>query len=180
MCAGAGCLELTKPSEKTRSTPLQTPREPARRARNQPADFAASAVLAKTFLDLRRSVGTVRPTNSDLAQLVEQAAVNRRVLGSSPRVGANHPSTQTRWKASVNGAPQVHASGASSFCAEVRGFACCAGGGAALAGARRERDASATRGSWDASLALSPVPWGERAREAFNSGTRRLTFGPIG
>ena len=44
-------------------------------------------------------------TRSDLAQLVDQAAVNRRVAGSSPAVGANQPSTRTRWKASVNGAP---------------------------------------------------------------------------
>ena len=42
------------------------------------------------LLDLRSSVTNVsRPHRySDLAQLVEQATVNRRVLGSSPRVGA--------------------------------------------------------------------------------------------
>src|SRR6188474_3785024 len=42
------------------------------------------------LLDLRTSATNVsRPHRySDLAQLVEQAAVNRRVLGSSPRVGA--------------------------------------------------------------------------------------------
>ena len=35
-------------------------------------------------------------------------------------------------------------------------------------------------GSSDASLALSPVPWGERDGEAFNSCTRWLTLGPVG
>src|SRR5690606_4851855 len=43
--------------------------------------------------------------------------------------------------------------------------ACCGG---ALAGARRERRASAMSAAWDSSPALSPVPWGERSRDAFN------------
>ena len=34
--------------------------------------------------------------------------------------------------------------------------------------ARRERRASAMSAAWDSSPALSPVPWGERSREAFN------------
>ena len=43
--------------------------------------------------------------------------------------------------------------------------ACCCG---ALAAARRERRASSMSAAWDSSPALSPVPWGERSREAFN------------
>jgi len=42
------------------------------------------------------------------------------------------------------------------------------GRGAALARARRERRASSMSAAWDSSPSLSPVPWGERSREAFN------------
>ena len=64
------------------------PADPARGRPFQPADFRFPVDFRPVPLDLLLPVGTVRPTNSDLAQLVEQAAVNRRVLGSSPRVGA--------------------------------------------------------------------------------------------
>ena len=47
-------------------------------------------------------------------------------------------------------------------------FARCACCDAALARARGERRASAMSAAWDSSPALSPVPWGERSREAFN------------
>jgi hypothetical protein len=47
-------------------------------------------------------------------------------------------------------------------------FARCACCGGALAAARRERRASSMSAPWDSSPALSPVPWGERSREAFN------------
>ncbi len=47
-------------------------------------------------------------------------------------------------------------------------FARCASCDGALASARRERRASAMSAAWESFPALSPVPWGERSREAFN------------
>jgi hypothetical protein len=72
-------------------------------------------------------------------------------------------------RGSVNRSPQGAIRGGFAVSPQNSGrFARCACGGGALAGARRERRASAMSAAWDSFPALSPVPWGERSREAFN------------
>ncbi len=72
-------------------------------------------------------------------------------------------------RGSVNRSPQGAIRGGFAVSPQNSGrFARCACCGVALARARRERRASAMRAAWDGSPALSPVPWGERSREAFN------------
>src|SRR5690606_7875200 len=58
-----------------------------------------------------------KPRFSSLAQLAEQAAVNRRVPGSSPGAGAIHLSSRTRREPKVNDGPRSDPRGRWSFCA---------------------------------------------------------------
>ncbi len=72
-------------------------------------------------------------------------------------------------RGSVNRSPQGAIRGGFAVSPQNSGrFARCTCSGAALARARRERRASSMSAAWDSSPALSPVPWGERSREAFN------------
>jgi hypothetical protein len=65
-------------------------------------------------LDRCAARGNVR-AHSSLAQLAEQAAVNRRVLGSSPRAGATCSKKQTGTTRCFTEAPEEKSEGASSF-----------------------------------------------------------------
>lgn len=74
-----------------------------------------------------------------------------------------------RRRGSVNRSPQGAIRGGFAVSPQnSEPFARCACRDGALAGARRERRASAMSAAWDSSPALSPVPWGERNGEAFN------------
>lgn len=96
--------------------------EGARRAGHSPRDGTVrirASVPARRpqsagFATIRIS-GTVRAERTRPTESTANGLVN-----GSPR-GAIHPSTRTRWKASVNGAPQVIASGASSFARKFDG-----------------------------------------------------------
>ncbi len=72
-------------------------------------------------------------------------------------------------RGSVNRSPQGAIRGGFAVSPQNSGrLARCACLSGALARARRERRASSMSAAWDSSPALSPVPWGERSREAFN------------
>ena len=59
---------------------------------------------------------------SPIAQLVERAAVNRFVRGSSPRRGANPPGSGTRWQNSLHKTPWESTCGVLPFLALYKGF----------------------------------------------------------
>lgn len=72
-------------------------------------------------------------------------------------------------RGSVNRSPQGAIRGGFAVSPQNSGrFARCPCCSAALARARRERRVRSMSAAWDSSPALSPVPWGERSREAFN------------
>jgi hypothetical protein len=85
-------------------------------------------------------------------------------------VGSHFSLVANQRRGSVNRSPQGAIRGGFAVSPQNSGrFARCACCGGALARARRERRASSMSAAWDSSPALSPVPWGERSREAFNS-----------
>lgn len=91
-------------------------------------------------------------------------------VGERLRMGSHFSLVANRRRGSVNRSPQGAIRGGFAVSAQNSGrFARCACCAAALAPARRERRASSMSAAWDSSPALSPVPWGERSREAFNS-----------
>lgn len=103
----------------------------------------------------------------------ERATPSRR----EPREGVRKPRRMrshfslvaNRRRGSVNRSPQGAIRGGFAVSPQnSEPFARCACRDGALAGARRERRASAMSAAWDSSPALSPVPWGERNGEAFN------------
>lgn len=111
---------------------------------------------------------------SSLAQLAEQATVNRRVPGSSPGAGAKLSRSRTSRTVAVDGALEVLASGGFAFLRwNSRGLRIRGRCGGALVGARGERRASATRGCRDG-FSLSLLARRERFSES------RLTACPDG
>lgn len=93
----------------------------------------------------------------------------QRVVRSSRPTRSHFSLVANRRRGSVNRSPQGAIRGGFAVSPQNSGrFPRCACCGSALARARRERRASSMSAPWDSSPALSPVPWGERSREAFN------------
>src|SRR5690606_14127274 len=90
--------------------------------------------------------------------------------GSGPRRTRSHFSLVANLRrGSVSRSPQGAIRGGFAVSPRNSGrFARCACEDGALARARRERRASSMSAAWDSSPALSPVPRGERSRDAFN------------
>lgn len=92
-----------------------------------------------------------------------------RDLAEAARSRSHFSLVANRRRGSVNRSPQGAIRGGFAVSPQNSGrFARCACISGALARARRERRASSMSAAWDSSPALSPVPWGERSREAFN------------
>ena len=90
-------------------------------------------------------------------------------LAEAARSRSHFSLVANRRRGSVNRSPQGAIRGGFAVSPQnSEPFARCACRDGALAGARRERRASAMSAAWDSSPALSPVPWGERNGEAFN------------
>lgn len=93
----------------------------------------------------------------------------REGVRSQLRMRSHFSLVANRRRGSVNRSPQGAIRGGFAVSPQnSEPFARCACRDGALAGARRERRASAMSAAWDSSPALSPVPWGERNGEAFN------------
>lgn len=92
-----------------------------------------------------------------------------RNLAEAARSRSHFSLVANKGRGSVNRSPQGAIRGGFAVSPQNSGrFARCACCDGALARARRERRASSMSAAWDSSPALSPVPWGERSREAFN------------
>jgi hypothetical protein len=90
-------------------------------------------------------------------------------LAEAARARSHFSLVANKGRGSVNRSPQGAIRGGFSVSPQnSERFARCACRDGALAAARRERRASAMSAASDRSPALSPVPWGERSREAFN------------
>ena len=91
------------------------------------------------------------------------------LVGEGLQMRSHFSLVANKGRGSVNRSPQGAIRGGFAVSPQNSGrFARCACCGAALARARRERRASSMSAAWDSSPALSPVPRGERSREAFN------------
>lgn len=119
---------------------------------------------ARNLLDSQRErvLGTLR--------FFESVLVGHQRAVRKPLPMRSHFSlVANRRRGSVNRSPQGAIRGGFAVSPQnSEPFARCACRDGALAGARRERRASAMSAAWDSSPALSPVPWGERNGEAFN------------
>ncbi len=91
-------------------------------------------------------------------------------FGGADAMRSHFSLVANKGRGSVNRSPQGAIRGGFAVSPQKsERFARCARRGGALARPRRERRASTMNAAWNSSPALSPVPWGERSREAFNS-----------
>lgn len=128
--------------------------------------------------NLRVRPGSPRPTTwirkrSHFRDRASRATPSHREpcerVGYALRMRSHFSLVANRRRGSVNRGPQGAIRGGFAVSPQnSEPFARCACCGGALASARRERRASSMSAAWDSSPALSPVPWGERSREAFN------------
>src|SRR5690606_13704374 len=110
------------------------------------------------------------PRSSERSRAFARSRLNgARNLAAAARSRSHFSLVANKGRGSINRSPQGAIRGGFAVSPQNSGhFARCACCGGALARARRERRASSMRAAWDSSPALSPVPWGERSREAFN------------